>query len=532
MDISAFTRLMALATMSTFLFAGQESPPLGMPASTAARILEQATWGPTASSIRQLQAEGFEKWFQNQVAAPVTKYPNQPLLGSDGKAFTDLSAVQIQFFQNALNKPDQLRQRVAFALSEIWVVSQVGVVRRAAYFPPLLNIFQNDAFGNYQDLMKDVTLNPAMGAYLDMLNNYKAAGTSSPNENYGRELMQLFTLGLNNLNPDGTVVLDANSNPIPTYTPATVTAMSAALTGWTYAATPKGGTPPNLFVPMVPVEKNGGETQHDSGEKILPFIGPDGQITTIVLPPGQTAELDMDEALTAIFQQPSLAPFVVTQLIQHLVTSNPSPQYVLDVVNVFKGTNGNLQQTVYAILTDPEARAGDNGLDYDVSSFGHLREPVLLLENLLRGLNGAVLDSSKVFNYTANLGQGLLEEPSVFSYFSPQYKVAEGILGPEFQLHTTQTAVTRANYIYDAIYNNKLDAGTTFDISAFVTAAQSSAADLETAISNEFFHGTMSASLLSAINEALSDPKINTATTKAQAALYVALTSSEFQVIH
>jgi len=533
MDKSAFARLATFTALSTFLCSAQVSPPPGMPASTAARILEQATWGPTAASIAALQKQGFEQWFQNQVAAPISKYANQPptvTVAGVTKTNADLTPVQRQFFQNALSNPDQLRQRVAFALSEIWVVSQVGVVRSAAYFPPLLNILQKDAFGSYQQLMSDVTLNPGMGAYLDMVNNYKATATSSPNENYGRELMQLFTLGLNNLNPDGTLVLDQNNNPIPTYTPATVTAMSAALTGWTYAKTSTGAN--NYLVPMVPVEKNGAETQHDMTEKFIPFIGPDGQTNTITLPAGQTAELDLDEALTAIYSQPSLAPFIVKQLIQHLVTSNPSPQYVLDVVNVFKATNGNLQQTVYAILTDPEARAGDDGVDYDVSNFGHFREPVLVMENLLRGLNGALAGTSTVYNYTSNLGQGFLEEPSVFSYFSPRYEVGEGLLGPEFQLQTTQTAVTRANYIYRAIYNNMLDAGTTFSIAEFVTAAESSVANLETAISNRFFHGMMSASLVSAINEALSDPKTNTPTLQAQAALYVALTSSEFQVIH
>jgi len=503
-----------------------------MPASTAARILEQATWGPSAASIAELQTKGFELWFQNQVAAPISTYPNQPAnttVNGITVVNTDLTPVQRQFFQNALGKPDQLRQRVAFALSEIWVVSQQSVVRSAAYFPPLLNIFQKDAFGSYQQLMYDVTLNPAMGHYLDMLNNNKATATSSPNENYGRELMQLFTLGLNNLNQDGTLALDQNNNPIPTFTPATVSAISAAFTGWTYAQT--AGTA-NYTIPMIPTEKNGVETQHDTTEKLLPFIGPEGQTSTITLPAGQTAELDLDEALTALYSQPSLAPFVVTQLIQHLVTSNPSPQYVLDVVNVFNSTNGNLQQVVYAILTDPAARAGDNGLDYDTSTFGHFREPALLLANLLRGLNGAVSPTSTVYNFSAALGQALFQEPSVFSYFSPQYEIAEGVFAPEMQLHTTQTAVIRANDISTILYKNTLDAGTTFNISEFVTAAQTSTAALETAISNRFFHGMMSETLTAAINQALSDPKTNTPTLQAQAALYLALTSGEYQVIH
>jgi uncharacterized protein (DUF1800 family) len=495
-----------------------------MPASTAARILEQATWGPNAQSISELQTKGFDQWFADQVAAPVTSYPNQPMLGPDGKNFTNLSGVQVQFFENALYNPDQLRQRVAFALSEIWVVSHVGVVQRTASFPPLLNIFQKDAFAAYPVLMKDVTLNSAMGAYLDMLNNHKATKTTSPNENYGRELMQLFSLGLNNVALNGTPVLDSNGSPLPTYSQTTVDVMSAALTGWTYAPTAAGATPPNVFVPMVPLE-----TQHDMTAKTLPFIYPNGQTVSTTLPAGQSAETELDGALAAVFAHPSLAPFVVKQLIQHLVTSNPSPDYILRVVTVFNDNRGDLKATVKAILTDQEARTGDSGISGDAASFGHLREPVLLIENLLRGLKGSVVDSSTIYGYTANLGQNLLSPPSVFSYFSPQYRVAGGLLGPEYQIHTTQTAVTRANYIYAAIYNGKLDAGTTFDILEFTMAA-SSPANLKTLISNRFFHGAMSSSVQTAIDTALVG--LTAASDKAKAALYIALTSSEFQVIH
>jgi uncharacterized protein (DUF1800 family) len=523
MRILAPVRFAAIAAFFIFHSTAQ-SPPAGMPATTAARILEQATWGPNAQSIAELQTKGFDQWFADQVAAPMTTYPNQPMLGSDGMPYRTISGVQVQFFENALSNPDQLRQRVAFALSEIWVVSHVGVVTRAASFPPLLNVFQKDAFAAYPTLMKDVTLNSAMGAYLDMLNNHKATKTSSPNENYGREIMQLFTLGLNNLSLNGATVLDANKNPIPIYSPATVTAISAAFTGWTYAPTAAGATAPNVFDPMVPLE-----TQHDMTQKSLPFTYPNGQTVTITLPVNQTAETDLDGALAALFAHPTLAPFVSTQLIQHLVTSNPSSDYILRVTTVFNDTKGNLQAVVKAILTDPEARAGDSGMGSDPATFGHFREPVLLVENLLRGLNGSVFDSSTVYNYTSNMGQSLLNEPSVFSYFSPQYRVAGGLLGPEFQLDNTQTAVDRANYIYSAIYSGKLDAGTTFDISEFVTAA-ASAANLKTLISNRFFHGTMSASVQTAIDTALTG--LTAASDKAKAALYIALTSSEFQVIH
>jgi len=498
-----------------------------MPATTAARILEQATWGPTPASVQALAAAGFDNWFASQVAAPITTYPNQPMLGPDGKFYGNLAGVQVQFFENALYNPDQLRQRVAFALSEILVVSKDSNIGYAAAFPPLLNIFQNDAFGSYSQVLTDVTLNPAMGHYLDMVNNKKAAGTYVPNENYGREFMQLFAIGLNNLNPDGTVVVDSTGNAIPTYSQATVTAITNAFTGWTYAATPAGGTSPNYYSPMVPVESKGLETQHDATQKVLPFTYPDGSTHSITLPAGQTAEQDLADVIAGFMANPNMAPFISKQLIEHLVTSNPSPAYVARVSTVFSTTGGNLQKVVYAILTDPEARAGDTAAD--PATFGHMREPILWIENLLRGLNGTIYDTSTLYNYTANLGQNFMYAPSVFSYFSPEYHSGP-LTAPEFQLYTTQTALSRANYTYNIIYGGKLDASTTFDISAFVTAAGQSTAALEAAISNQFFHGAMSSTLQAAITSGMAG--MTTPTTKAQAALYIALTSGEFQIIH
>jgi len=532
--MSASVRFAALGMISTFLFAGQSSGPKPaaaplLTASAAARILEQATWGPTPATVSALQTQGFDQWFQGQLNAPITTYPNQPMLGPDGKAYGNMAGVQVQFFENALNNPDQLRQRVAFALSEIWVVSKEGTIGYAAAFPPLLNIFQQDAFGTYGALMKDVTLNPAMGQYLDMVNNKKATATYAPNENYGRELMQLFTVGLNNLNQDGTLVLDKTGSPIATYSQSTVTAMTNALTGWTYAATAAGATGPNYFLPMVPVESKGLESQHDATQKMLSFTYPDGTVHTTTLPVGQTAELDLQGALGALSANPNMAPFISKQLIQHLVTSNPSTGYVSRIAGVFTSSGGSLKSVVYAILTDEEARAGDAGVSNELPTFGHLREPVLWIENLLRGLNGTVFDSSTINGHTSALGQNLFYEPSVFSYFAPEYH-AGPLLAPEFQLHTTQTAVNRANYTYSLIYGGQLDAGTLFNISAFVTAATTSTAALETAINNQFFHGQMSAALQTAITSGLTG--LTTPTTKAQAALYIALTSSEFQVIH
>ncbi len=523
MNISASMRFAAVGVISTILCTAQ-SPGPGMTTSAASRILEQATWGPTPASVQALQTQGFEAWFQSQTTAPISTYPSQPMLGSNGKAFGDMTGLQVLFFQNALNNPDQLRQRVAFALSEIWVVSKESTIGYANAFPLLLNTFQQDAFADYSKLMQDVTLNPAMGQFLDMVNNHKASGAYLPNENYGRELMQLFTIGLNNLNSGGSPVLDSKNNPIPTYSQATVAAMSAALTGWTYAATPTGATGPNYTAAMV-----ANQSQHDVTEKMLPFTYPDGTVHTTTLPANQTALQDLEGALGALTANPNMAPFVSKQLIQHLVTSNPSSGYVSRIAGVFTSSGGNLKSVVHAILTDEEARAGDSGLGSDPATFGHLCEPVLWVERLLKGLSGTVFDSSTVYNYTSALGQNLFYEPSVFSYFSPEYH-AGPLLGPEFQLYTTQTAVSRANYTYDVIYNGKLDANTTFSISAYVTAATTSTAALETAISNGFFHGQMSSALQKAIGNGLAG--LTTPTTKAEAALYIALTSSEFQIIH
>ena len=513
-----------IALLPPFCFA--QDHPWELSNRTVNRILEQGTWGPTLTPPATLQKKGLQAWFIEQVGAPISTYPDQPLLNADGTNNNNLQPVQVALFQNALNGQDQLRQRVAFALSEIWVVSESGGVNYAAAFPPLFNIFQNDAFANYEQIMKDVTLNPAMGRFLNMVNNDKgnpAKGTSA-NENYGREIMQLFTLGLTQLKMDGSPVLDSNGNPAPTYTPSTVTAVSKAFTGWTYPPQPgtvtKGHNPINYIGAMAPVESN-----HDTSAKDL-FPG-------FTLPAGQTAEQDLDGAIHALFMQPSLPPFVSKQLIQHLTTSDPSPGYIQRVASVFvdngSGVRGDMQSVIYAILSDPEARAGDNPWLPVSSGYGHMREPVLFILNLLRGLGGAVSSASTVANSASLLGQQLFYAPSVFSFFSPEYRTPDGSLAPEFQLYSTQSAASRANLVNSAIYSGRFDAGTTFNLSSYITAA-SQPASLVDLINTVFFHEAMSDSTRAAINQAMN--AVTAPSDKAKAALYIALTSGEYQIIH
>src|SRR5580692_3415786 len=185
----------------------------------AARFLDQATWGPTPAAIAQLQQVGITNWLTAQFALNTSDLPDQAILDSAGNSNDNLAPVQAAFFQNTLTQPDQLRQRVAFILSQIWVVSATTGVSPAYAYPPYWRIFRDNAFGNYRDIMKAVTLSPAMGNYLNMANNVKgnAAKGTAANENYSRELMQLFTLGLTQLNPDGSAVVDSNGVPVPTY---------------------------------------------------------------------------------------------------------------------------------------------------------------------------------------------------------------------------------------------------------------------------------------------------------------------------
>jgi uncharacterized protein (DUF1800 family) len=264
--------------------------------------------------------------------------------------------LQQNWFQNALQGGDQLRQRTAFSLSQIWVISGITINTPAAY-NPYIRMLNSDAFSTYDQVMRDVTLSPGMGWYLDMANSAKAANGAIANENYARELMQLFTLGTFLLNDDGTLKLDASGNPIPTYDEAAIQNFARAFTGWTYKACcgatqtfPTSTSKADFTSAMVSID-----AQHDTASKTL--------LNGQVLAAGRTTQQDLDDALANIFNHPNLPPFISKQLIQHLVSSNPSPAFVARISTVFKnngsGVRGDLKAVIKAILLDPEARQGD-----------------------------------------------------------------------------------------------------------------------------------------------------------------------------
>ncbi|MDX1978740.1 MAG: DUF1800 family protein, partial [Bryobacteraceae bacterium] len=285
-----------------------------MTAPAAARFLQRASWGATPDSLVRLRQLGIERWLIEQYNAPQSQYPEALM------ATSSANPARQQFYFNAMNGQDQLRQRVAFALSQILVVSGVKT-GSSQQLVPYMRLLHQHAFGNYFDLLKAVTLSPTMGRFLDMVNNAKAnpARGIEPNENYGRELLQLFTVGLDELNIDGTPRRDAFGNTIPAYSEDTVKDFAAALTGWTFAPrpgeAPRATNPSYYLEPMVAWEPN-----HDTGQKTLLM----GQ----VVPPGRTAAEDLDYVIQNIAQHPNVAPFVSTRLIQRLVMGNPSPAYV------------------------------------------------------------------------------------------------------------------------------------------------------------------------------------------------------------
>ncbi|MBN8726265.1 MAG: DUF1800 domain-containing protein [Xanthomonadales bacterium] len=458
----------------------------------AARFLAQATFGPTLEDIAHLRAVGYRAWIDEQFTQPVaTQAPYLDWVNTlpDGNV-TDDTRLEIWTI-NALGTPDpsrglsrptdQLRQRMAFALSEIFVVSSKNGT--LAYQPWALaswyDMLADNAFGNYRELLEDVTLHPAMGIYLTHLGNQKANAAQNirPDENYAREVMQLFSVGLVQLNPDGTPKLAAGQ-PQPTYDQSTVRGLAAVLTGWTWNNT---GCGPGSYVcctaetytrcgpyndydrpvwrlPMQPVE-----AFHDttSPKQLLVYPGvalPDG-----VLAPGGDAQAELAAALDNLFRHPNVGPFIALCLIQRFVTSNPTPAYVQRVASAFanngSGVRGDLKATLRAILLDPEARYGQWS---NAERFGKLREPLIRNTHLWRAMD-AIAPSARIVTLTPYpgiedwYGQGPLRSPSVFNFFRPDFRAhggidALGLASPEFQILSDSYAVSTANRLFSVSF--------------------------------------------------------------------------------
>lgn len=495
----------------------------------SARLLDQTSFGPTAAAINHVQQVGLDSYLSEQFDQPTSTLAAisvNPLPAVCLANNTAYPCAESEWWTAVINGPDQLRQRVAFALSEIFVVSTQSVPGQS--IPSYHNTLANDAFGNFYDLMYDVTLSPAMGDYLDMLNSAKPATGQIANENYSRELMQLFTMGINQLNQDGTLQLDGSGKPVPSYTQAQVQAFAKAVTGWTLANAdgstvtkfPNGSG--NYSNPMVAVE-----SKHDITQKVL---------LATTLPPGQTAAQDLTGALKDIFNNSNVGPFVCKQLIQHLVTSTPSPAYVARVTAVFadngSGKRGDLKAVIRAIVMDSEARAGDTNVDFDG---GHLREPILFVSAMMRGLGFTNTDTngsySSLSGYTSTLGERPYRANSVFNFFPPEYVIpASSLNAPEFGIENTATAVLRLT-LADSIVNSKIS-GFKVDLSNTSALGMIAAnpANLVDTLSMLLMHSQMPLNMRSTIISAITP--LTTNAQRVRVAVYLVITSSQYKVIH
>jgi uncharacterized protein (DUF1800 family) len=508
------------------------SPPfavqIGVPnalvsAAAARRFLEQAAFGPTPTDAAHVQTLGFQPWLTEQFnLAPVSNY--NTISSSQG-------GMPAHFLTMAVSNPDQLRQRVAFALSQIFVTS----IDKLIWNDNMVlyqNMLLNDAFVNYRQIMSDVTLSPAMGQYLDMANNGMADPStgSAANENYARELMQLFTIGTNLLNLDGSLQYDSNHLPVPAYSQFTVTEFARVYTGWTYAPAPGQSAQWNSYMssngPMVPYA-----SEHDSGAKQL--------LNGYVSPAGISAQQDLNNALDNIFNHPNVGPFVAQQLIQHLVKSNPSPAYISRVAAAFNSNNmgvrGDMQATLTAILLDPEARANDEGGN-DRPTDGHLQEPALFIAGMVRAFGGQMNDQNYYSYELAALGQDIFSSPSVFNYYSPSYVIpGTSLIGGEFEIHTPNNAIVRANEVSSLFsqYSNPVQSygpGTAIDLTPYLPLA-AMPATLVNALDLTLTHGVMPASMKSAIVNAVS-ADTQGRLHQVETACYLILSSSYYNVWH
>jgi uncharacterized protein (DUF1800 family) len=436
-----------------------DAPPTQVELAEAARFANRASFGLSFEEIQNIVRDGPAKWLDAQFALPVGLHSStvdELLARREAGEFAEFEEdieylVQFRRFawwNCAVTCEDVLRQRVAFALSQIFVVSDhvdsliVYPYALSNYYDTLLN----NAFGNFRDLLRDVALHPAMGVYLSHVNNNRADPLANrfPDENFAREVMQLFTIGLFELNLDGSLRLDDSDQPIPTYDNADIREFAKIFTGFSFAGANAffGRRIPFYRAPMRMFDAN-----HEPGEKQL--------LGGTLVPAGQTGMEDFEAAIDVLFNHPNVGPFIGKQLIQRLVTSNPSPQYIERVARAFNGENGNergnMRALLEAVLNDSEAMASNNPQQH----FGRLREPVLRYLNLLR-VFGADSDDHFIADngyILQELGrQHPLSAPSVFNFFLPTHSppgeiAAAGLVAPEFQIVNSSSVVNMINIL-------------------------------------------------------------------------------------
>ncbi len=530
----------------------------------ASRFLQQASFGPTYADIGRLSPLSFSTWIDQQMAMPVVASYVPYIQGKYdlGAAYLPLAFANYtpdwltqKFWFNAVNAPDQLRKRTAHALHSIFVTSLVdsNLFHHARAHAQYLDTLDRLAFGNFRELIEEIALSPVMGIYLSHIRNQKedAATNRLPDENFARELMQLFTIGLYELNPDGSPKLDARGLPIETYNNADVMAMAKVFTGWSWGfdsaeltthnfhwSWPDAGARGNARVDLRRMKPYPG--MHSSADKRL-FAGKPNAVTI----PGQTAPADAVKiALDTLFRHPNVGPFIGRQLIQRLVTSNPSAAYVQRVGAAFdnngQGVRGDLGAVVRAVLLDPEARTASS------TTSGKLREPVLRLAHSLRALGASSASGEYLLAYEpTGLGQRAHYMPSVFGYFRPGYVPPQTLVpnfagtAPEFQLVDEASTANWVNAV-ELMFREGLGwhgsaRDVTFSMTDDAAALGQSPEILLRRLELLLFSGRMPAELRKDVMDAMqgvAEGPQNRDRSRAKVAALIALTSPEYLIQH
>ena len=513
----------------------------------AVRLAKQASFGPTQALVDHMAAVGASAWLDEQFAGAGSTYadlatrtvPNDYCNLMTGTAqsicnrdYMSATPVAMRFYADAMGQQDQLRQRVAWALTQIIVTSDVEIHSTAGQ-ASLNQIFLDNAFGNYRTILKAATLNAYTGDYLDMVNS----SFRGPNENYARELLQLFSMGVNALNADGSEQKDARGAATPNYTAKDIAEVARALTGWTYARLPGAAlTDNNQIDYSKPMVTNA--AIYDSAAKS--FLG-------VTVPAGASQDASVNAAVDAAFNNASTAPYISKQLIQLLVLSNPSPAYVSRISAVFanngSGVRGDLKAVVRAILTDPEARGDAKAGVAD----GKIKEPVLLATAIGR-LAGFASDGYAFTTRDLAAGEQPFRPATVFNFYPPDYPLPQGggLLSPVSKVMTTATIIARHNWIYDWTVNGDAASRPEYQPQATITGATGTQPNwgyweqfgtntnaMLDAVNLLLLNGTMTgaqrAALLAAVNVVTNVDPTTQARKRAQTALYVVASSPMFQ---
>jgi len=533
---------------------GATNPPTQSPApptvaelNGASRLAAQATFGMSYADIESIARQGKEEWLDSQFNVPMSDHGSVVAdlvrrrdAGEFAQYEEDIEFLiyfrRLAWWHQTVTAQDALRQRVAFALSEIFVVSDN--VDSLIVFPTALSNYYDtllaNAFGNYRDLLRDVTLHPAMGIYLSHVNNRRSdpANNTFPDENYAREVMQLFSIGLFELNIDGSEQLDNNADPIPTYSNVEIREFAKIFTGLSYGGPNSyfGNTFPQFLVPMAMFD-----AAHEPGSKNL--------LNGTVVPAGQTGSQDIDAAIDNLFNHPNVGPFIGKQLIQRLVTSNPSPAYIERVARAFNGDSsgvrGDMQAVVRAVLLDPEAAAATTTM----AEFGKLREPVVRYASILRqfGANSSDGFIANTGYFLQELGkQHPLSAPSVFNFFLPAHSpageiAAAGLVAPEFQITTSNSIVGISNLIDFVILADFVtDSPPPFSVvSLNYDEYTEIAADVNALLDRldiVLTSGTLDAATRQAVETVIAD--LDDTNLRVRIAIYMILLSSDYAVRH